>query len=159
KRLYYDALLARYAVEIAEENRQTYEQLLQYNQVRFDQGALPEAELLKVRLERVKLDSSVKEAQLNLKQAVNRLAAPLGDTSFPPRTVAGELDFSGANPSLDSLRQTALSERSDIQAALREIDAAKGRLALENARARSDITPYAGYKRVGVDDTVLVGVS
>ena len=63
KRLYLDALLARYNVEVAEENRATFEQLVQFNQTRFQEGAIPGVELIKVRLERVKFDSSVKQVR------------------------------------------------------------------------------------------------
>jgi cobalt-zinc-cadmium efflux system outer membrane protein len=159
KRLYYDAVRARYDVEMAAENQQTFGQLVQFNQTRFQEGVIPESDLIKVRLERMKFDSALKQAQLNLRQAVIRLAAQLGDATFAQQTVAGDLEFTGANPTLESLRQIALAERADILAAEREVDAAKERLALEQARARPDLNPFVGYKRVGVDDTFLVGVS
>ena len=50
KRLYFDALLARYNVDIAIENRQTFEQLVQFNVARFQQGAIAESEVIKVRI-------------------------------------------------------------------------------------------------------------
>ena len=37
--------------------------------------------------------------------------------------------------------------------------AATERLALERARAKPDISPFAGYKRVGNDNTLLLGVN
>src|SRR4029079_2685221 len=40
KRLYFEALLARYNLEVANENRQTFDQLLQFNQPRFQEGAI-----------------------------------------------------------------------------------------------------------------------
>jgi len=159
KRLYYDAVRARYSVEVAAENQQTFGQLVQFNQTRFQEGVIPESDLIKVRLERMKFDSALKQAQLYLRQALIRLGAQLSNTTFVQQTVAGDLEFTGANPSLESLRQIALTERADIQAARREVDTAKERLALEQARARPDLNPFVGYKRVGIDDTFLVGVS
>ena len=41
----------------------------------------------------------------------------------------------------------------------REVEAAKARVALEQASSRTDLNPYAGYKRVANDNTVLLGVS
>ena len=73
KRLYLEALLARYNVEVAKESRQTFEQLVQFNQARFQEGAIPEVDLIKVRLERVKFDSSVKQAEVSLRQGTIRL--------------------------------------------------------------------------------------
>ncbi len=159
KRLYYDAVLARYDAEVALENRETFEELLRVNQVRFEEGAIPEADLIKVRLERMKFDTALRQAQLNLRQAVIRLLERLGDTEFSRQNVAGDLDFIPANPSLESLRQIALMERPDIQAAMREVDAANERVSLEHARGRPDVTPFLGYKRVASDNTILFGVS
>ena len=159
KRLYYDAVLARYNVEVASENRQTFEQLLQFSQARFQEGAIPEADLIKVRLERIKFDSAVKQAELNLRQAAIRLLERIGESNFARQDVIGEMSFTAANPSLESLRQQALVERPDVQAALREAAAAEERVALERARARPDLTPFVGYKRVAMDNSVLFGVS
>jgi len=159
QRLYYEAVLARYNVEIAGENRQMFGQLLQFNQARFEEGAIPEADLIKVRLERIKFDSALKLAQLNLRQATIRLLERLGESSFTKQDVIGQMNFAAANISLESLRQQALDERPDIQTAMREVNAAEERLALERARARPDVTPFVGYKRVARDNSVLFGVS
>jgi len=159
KRLYYDAVLARYNVEVANENRQTFVQLVQFNQTRFEEGAIPEYELIKVRLERMKVDSALRQAELALRQATIRVLERLGETSLSRRTVAGDLDVIPGVPILDSLRHSALAERPDIQAAAREVDAANERLALEHARAKPDLSPFVGYKRVASDNTVLFGVS
>jgi cobalt-zinc-cadmium efflux system outer membrane protein len=159
KRLYFDALLARYNVEVEVENRQTFEQLLRFNLTRFEEGAIPEVELIKVRLERVKVDSAVKQAEVSLRQAVIRLVEKLGTADITQREVSGELAFRTVSFDLNSLRQTALSERSDVRAATAELNAAQERLALERARGKTDITPFAGYKRVGNDNTLLAGVT
>lgn len=159
KRVYYDAVLSRYNVEVANENRQTFEQLVRFNLTRFQEGAIPEVDLIKVRLERMKFDSAVKQAELRLRQATIRLLERLGETSYARQTVAGDLNFRPANLDRDSLRQVALNERPDVRAAAREIDAANERLALERARAKPDISPFAGYKRIGHDNTLLFGVN
>ena len=159
KRLYYDAVLARYSVEVATENRQTFIQLLELNQTRFQECAIPEADLIKVRLERIKFDSALKQAELNLRQAIIRLLERVGDSNFARQDVAGDMNFTPANPSLESLRQQALAERPDVQAAMREVDAAEERVALEGARARPDLTPFVGYKRVASDNSVLFGIT
>jgi outer membrane protein, heavy metal efflux system len=161
KHLYFDALLARYNVEVTVENRQTFDQLLQFNLTRFQEGAIPEVDLIKVRLERVKFDSSVKQAELSFRQATIRLVEKLGTTNgnFRGQDVSGELNARPIGLDLDSLRQFAVSERSDVRAAVAEVNAAAQRLALERARGKPDISPFAGYKRVGNDNTVLFGVN
>jgi outer membrane protein, heavy metal efflux system len=159
KRLYYDALLARYNVEVANENRQTFEQLVQFNLTRFQEGAIPEIDLIKVRLERMKVDSAVRQAELNYRQAGIRLLEKLGESDYPKPDIRGELDFRIANLDLESLRRLASNERPDVRAAAQEVEAASERLALERARAKPDVSPFAGYKRIGPDNTLLFGVS
>src|SRR5438552_1224407 len=53
----------------------------------------------------------------------------------------------------------AMRERPDVQAAQREVEAAKDRIALEEARGKADISPFVGYKRLADDNTVMVGVN
>jgi cobalt-zinc-cadmium efflux system outer membrane protein len=159
KRMYLEALLARYNVDVAKENRQTFEQLVQFNQSRFQEGAIPEVELIKVRLERVKFDSSVKQTEVKVRQATIRLLEGLAASVSSPAEISGELDFRALTMDITALRESALTERSDIRLANAEVSAAKERLALERGRAKPDITPFAGYKRVGSDNTLLFGVN
>jgi outer membrane protein, heavy metal efflux system len=159
KRLYFQATLARRDIQVASENQQMFQQLVQFNLARFQEGAIPEADLIKVRLERIKFDSALKQAELSLKQAMIRLAENLEDDSVAKRDVTASLDLPLINPNLDSMLEAALRERPDVQAAEREVAAAKERLALEQARAKPDISPWLGYKRVATDDTVWFGVA
>ena len=159
KRLYFQAVLARRDIEVATENRQMFEQLVQFNLARFQQGAIPEADLIKVRLERIKFESALKQAQLSERQAMIRLAENLEDDAVARQQVSASLDLPLIRPELDSLLKIALQERPDVQAGERDVSAAKERLALEEARAKPDVSPFVGYKRVGPDNTVLAGIS
>jgi cobalt-zinc-cadmium efflux system outer membrane protein len=159
KRLYFQAVLAKQDIEVATENRQMFQQLVQLNLARFQEGAIPEADLIKVRLERVKFDSALRQAELSFRQAMIRLAENLEDDSITKRNVAVEADLRLMNPDFNSLLQTALRERPDVQAAERELEAANDRVALENARAKPDVSPWVGYKRLATDNTVMFGVS
>jgi cobalt-zinc-cadmium efflux system outer membrane protein len=159
KRLYFQGVLARYDVTIARENRQTVEQLVQLNLARFQEGAIPEADLIKVRLERIKFDTALQQAELDLRRAMIRLLERLGDSAFPQDEVVGEMDSTLINPDLESLRQAVLRGRPDLQAAEREVNGANERLLLERARSRPDITPFLGYKRLAVDNTLMFGFS
>jgi cobalt-zinc-cadmium efflux system outer membrane protein len=158
KRLYYDALLARYSVDIAMENRQTFEQLVQFNLARFQQGAIAESEVIKVRLERIKFDAAIRQAELIQRQAMIRLLERLGESSFT-KDISGQMDFRTTNADPELLKQTAIVERPDVRASERDLQAANERLLLEQARAKPDITPFVGYKRLASDNTVLFGFS
>jgi outer membrane protein, heavy metal efflux system len=158
KRLYYDALLAKYNVDIAIENRQTFEELVQFNLARFREGAIAESEVIKVRLERIKYDTAIKDAELLRRQAAIRLLGRLGESTFN-KEIGGPMEFRRIDADSELLKQASLLERSDIQAAQRELDAANERLVLEQARAKPDLMPFVGYKRIASDNTVLFGVS
>jgi len=160
KRAYYEAVLARYALFNAMENRSSFDELIKFNKVRFEEGAIAEGELLKVKLERVKFDSAFAQAELGQRQAVIRLLHLLGETDFSRvEAVAGELTFAPINLDLASLKETALQNRADVQAAELAVTLGERRIALEHARNSMDITPFAGVKRVGIDNTLLFGVT
>src|SRR5262245_17411933 len=159
KRLYFQAVLASRAIEVATENRQMFQQLVQLNLARFQEGAIPEADLIKVRLERIKFDSALRQAELSFRQSMIRMAENLEDDDITNRTVAVEPALRLIDRDLPSLIETALRERPDVQAADLEVQAATERLALENARSKPDVAPFVGYKRVGADNTVMFGVA
>jgi outer membrane protein, heavy metal efflux system len=159
KRLYYTALLARYNVEVANDNRQTFEQLVQFNLTRFEEGAIPELDLIKVRLERMKVDSAFRQAELNYRQAGIRLLEKLGESGFSKPDIQGEFNFRAADLQLDAFREFALNERPDVRTAVRDLAAVRERLTLERTRAKPDVSPFVGYKRIGDDNTVMIGVN
>ncbi len=160
KRAYYEAALARQSLDLVLEQRRYFDDLVKFNQVRLEEGAISGSELLKVKLERVKFVSAVAQAQLAARQAGIRLLELLGETNLEtPVTIAGEPGSAPVVVDLASLKQKALSNRPDLQAAERNAMLAERRIALEKARGIPDITPFAGYKRVGVDNTVLFGVT
>ncbi len=160
KRAFYEAALARQSLEIVLEQRRYFDELVRFNQVRLEEGAIAGSELLKVKLERVKFDSAVAQAQLATRQAGIKLLELLGETSLEtPVSIGGELGSGPVVVDLASLKQKALANRPDLQAAERGVRLAERRIELEKARGIPDITPFAGYKRVGVDNTVLFGIT
>lgn len=160
RRAFYEALLARYALELVEEQRGYFGALVQLNQVRLDEGAIAGSELLKVKLERVKFDTVVAQGRLAVRQAGIKLLELLGESNLETAVaVAGEFGTAPVTADLAALREKALQNRPDLQSAARSVTLAERRIALERARGVPDIMPFAGYKRVGVDNTVLFGVT
>jgi cobalt-zinc-cadmium efflux system outer membrane protein len=142
------------------ENRTGFDELIRFNRVRFEEGAIAEGELLKVRLERLKFDAAFSQAELAQRQALIRLLQILGESNFSAtEAVTGELNFAETKLDLVQLKELAIQSRPDVKAAELGVTLAKRRIALEHARNAMDITPFAGYKRVGIDNTVLFGVT
>jgi len=162
KRTYYESVLAGVLLGIEQENRDNFEGLVKFNTVRFEEGYIAEGELLKVRLERTKFDFAVANAQLNLRKAKIRLLELIGDPDFERATkvdVSNTLRVLPVELNLSQLRETALRNRPEIKIAEAELALAQSTIKLERSRAKGELTPYVGYKRVGVDNTVLAGVT
>jgi cobalt-zinc-cadmium efflux system outer membrane protein len=162
KRTYYESVLARVLLEIEQENRDNFEGLVKFNTVRFEEGYIAEGDLLKVRLERTKFDFAVANAQLALRRAKIRLLELIGERDFE-RAVRLEISNRLQAPPVDlnlmQLKETALVNRPEIKVAEAELALAESSIKLERSRAKGEVTPYGGYKRVGVDNTLLAGVT
>jgi len=162
KRTYYESVLANALLGIEQENRDNFEGLVKFNTVRFEEGYIAEGDLLKVRLERTKFDFAVANATLNLRKAKIRLLELIGDPDFERATkvdVSSTLRVPPVELNLSHLKETALVNRPEIKVAEAEVALAQSTIKLERSRAKGEVTPYIGYKRVGIDNTVLAGVT
>lgn len=162
RRSYLEAVLARENLEIARDNRASFEELVRLNTVRLREGDVAEGELIRVRLEKVKFDAGVAAASLAYEQSKVRLLELLGESDFA-RAAALELHsplaFVPAALDLVMLRETALANRPELKAAEAEQALADAMVRMEESRGKGEITPFVGYKRVGLDDTLVAGVT
>ena len=161
KRAFFEALLQRNLLDLAAYIRKDFEELVRFNTARFREGYISEGELLKARLELVKYDAAVRQAGLSRQQANIRLLEMLGERSFekaPVLELRGVMPLSPEPFALPELQRSALVNRKDILAAESEAARAGASVRLERSRAHGEIVPFAGYKRVGPDDTVLAGI-
>lgn len=162
RRTYYETILARTVLNIERENRDNFAELVRFNTARFEEGYIAEGELIRVRLERVKYDSAIAQATLALRQSKIRLLEQLGETQFERAgtlDVTGTLEGRAVTLDLEQLRQSALANRSDIKVAEAEVARAESAFRLERSRAKGEITPFVGYRKVGRDNTVLAGIT
>jgi cobalt-zinc-cadmium efflux system outer membrane protein len=162
KRTYYEAMLARAILGIEQENRDNFEGLLRFTKTRFEEGYIAEGDLIKVRLERIKFDFAVASASLAFRKTKIRLLELVGDTDYERAAridVRSNFDVLNVKIDLARLKDTALANRPEIKVAQAEVARAESVLKLERSQAQGEVTPYVGYKRVGVDNTVLAGVT
>lgn len=162
KRTYHESVLSRALLGIEQENRDNFEGLVQFNKARFEEGYIAEGDLLKVRLERIKFDFAVANAELAFRKAKIRLLELIAEPDFERAAkvdVTSRLQMPTVDLDLVQLREAALTNRPEVKVAEAEVALAESTIKLERSRARGDVTPYVGYKRVGVDNTVLAGVT
>lgn len=162
KRTYYESVMARAILDLEKENRDNFEGLLRFNRTRFEEGYIAEGDLIKVRLERIKFDFQVASSALNFRKAKIRLLELIGDPHFErAENIEVRASFAILDVKIDlaQLKQTALANRPEVKVAEAEIARTESSLKLERSKAKGEITPYAGYKRVGVDNVALAGVT
>jgi len=162
KRSYYESVLARALLAIDQENRDNFEGLVRFNTARFEEGFIAEGDVLKVRLERIRFDFAVANAELAFRKTKIRLLELIGDPDFERAAkmdVSSRLNVPAVNLNLEQLRASAIANRPEVKVAEAEVALAESAIKLERSRARGEVTPYVGYKRVGVDNTVLAGVT
>lgn len=162
KRTYFESVLAAVLLGIEQENRDNFEGLVKFNTVRFEEGYIAEGDLLKVRLERTKFDFAVANAGLAVRKAKIRLLELIGERDFERAVrvdVSSRLQVPPLDLNLMQLKETALVHRPEIKVAEAELALAQSSIKLERSRAKGEVVPYAGYKRVGRDNTVLAGVT
>ena len=162
RRTFYEAVLQRALLGLAEANLTGFEELVRFNTVRLKEGYISEGELIKVRLERIRFESAVAGSRLALRQANIRLLELLGESDYARAAgldVRGALEFRPVALNLAELRQLTLEHRPEIKAAQAAASRAEALVRLERSRGKGEIAPFVGYKRVGVDNTVLAGVT
>jgi outer membrane protein, heavy metal efflux system len=162
RRAFYEVLLAEAVLVLETDNQTNFAELVRYNTVRLEEGEISPAEVLKVRLEKIKYDSATAAARLVFRQAKVKLLELLGETDFSrieQLQVRDKFEFADFATNLAELRSSALENRSNVKVAEAEIARSAAALRLERARAKGEITPYSGYKRVGPDNTAVVGVT
>src|SRR5262245_45876290 len=162
RRGYMEASLARANLEIARENQAGFAELVRLTTVRVKEGDVAEVELMRVRVEQVKFDSAVASASLAYQQAKIRLLELLGESDYAPAVtleLRSPLAYVPVDPELTRLREAALKRRPEIKIAEEEQALAEATLRLEESRGKGEITPFAGYKRLGPDNTLTVGVT
>jgi cobalt-zinc-cadmium efflux system outer membrane protein len=161
RRAFYETVLNRDTLEHATTTLRAFDELVRVTEARFKEGVVAEGELLKVRLERSRLENTVAHAELSLRQAGIRLLDLLGETDFSRAgAVAG--DFTPPVTTIDdvaTLKHEALQQRPSVRAAEHALVLAERRVALERSRNTADVSPFVGLRRVGENSTVLLGIA
>lgn len=162
RRAFYEALAAEAALLLETSNQTNFAELVRYNTVRLNEGEISPGEVLKVRLEKIKYDSAVAAARLAVRQAKVKLLELLGETDFSrieQLAVRERFAFAEFPLDLPELTRTALENRPEIRVAEADLERGQASLRFERARGSGQIEPYAGYKRVGGDNTIVAGVN
>ena len=124
-----DVLQARDNLNLARENLGAFNQIVAINEARARAGDLSDVELLRSQLAQLQFENSVRQAELHLTTAQQKLRLLIGrNPDALPVAAVGELRRDTALVSRESLTEQALQLRPDLQA-----------IALDQARSAAEL--------------------
>jgi cobalt-zinc-cadmium efflux system outer membrane protein len=140
------ALQAKAVWQLARDNLEYYDHLLQISRVRFQAGDIAQIDLDRLELQRTQYESDFQTAGENLQDAKIELLTMLNSrTPADQFDVTGPFDCSDQLLPRDEFRKIALDERPDLKAAIQSIDKAETDHKLAAANGSTDPTFGAWY--------------
>lgn len=143
-----DALAAKASLALAQENLRALNDIVSVNATRVRAGDLAQVELVRSRLAALQFQNAVKQAELRLRAAKNRLQFLIGrqgtQTDFD---IDGELRRESLFGGIEPLREQALRLRPDLLAMMRDQQRSGADLKLQVAGAKADYTIGSEYRR------------
>ena len=156
KQAYWAAAGSRRTLEVLLETAATFELTVRYHEVRVREGAMAEADLLRVRLEGERIALAAASAALEADRARVSLFREMGQSSIPASATYEPIELDDAPP-LGIEPEKALRERIELKLARAAVEQAEANYRLQLAAARPDLTTVVGFKRTEGLNTVLAG--
>lgn len=157
KQAYWAAAGAQRQYAILLETGDTFRQVVEYHELRVREGAMAEADLLRVRLEGERLAIAANAAALEAERTRIQLFREMGRTEFGPVDFADPLEEPAPAPLAVDI-SAALESRPEMQLARLAVEQARAGLRLAEANARPDLDVLFGYKRTAGFNTLLGGI-
>lgn len=141
-----EVLLAKANLTLAQENLQSFRDIVRINEKRVKSGDLAEVELLRVQLAELQFENSARQAELRVSTSKARLQLLLGRTraNFD---VTGELRRDESPLELEALQEQARKLRPDVQALARDQARSLAEVRLQLAQGIVDYTVGTEYRR------------
>ncbi len=153
---YWIAAGARRVHQLLLDDARTLEGVVEYHRVRVREGAMAEADLIRVRLEAQRMAVTVNLANLDAERGRIHLQREMGETAFDPVTLSDAVDRADRPP--DAGLEQALRERAEIRLAQAAVRQAMANQRLQTVNAKPNVDVLFGYKRTAGFDTMIGGV-
>lgn len=154
---YWDAVGAKAREKMLREAYQNLDAVTEYHRVQVREGAMAEADLLRVELEEQKILLLANAAGVDAQKALIVLQREMGRNSIEALELDLPIDQSAPGVPAANLDR-ALEQRAEAQLARQIIEVAGAQLQLEGALAKPNVDGVTGYKRSKNFDTVIWGV-
>lgn len=148
KRKYYQVLLTRALLDLANQNEKTFEEILKHTAELVQLGEIAGLDLTRLEVEKLKFDTDLANSQRDYEVALRDLRVTLGgDYRTMNVETVGSLDYQPYVFSLADLRDKSLAARPDLKAAQLTERAADASIRLQNAQRIPDLTLGAGISQ------------
>lgn len=138
-------LEAKAVVELAKQELDYYDHIIDISDERFKKGDLAEVDFERIDLQRVQYESDLQAADVNLRTAKIQLLQLLNDrTPIEQFDVDGPFAFTDQLEPLQQMQQAALDSRPDLRAALQSVQQAETNHKLAIANGSTDPT-FGGW--------------
>jgi outer membrane protein, heavy metal efflux system len=158
KRAYWRALAAERTQSLLRENLDGMQAMVEYHAARVSEGAMAEADLLRVELERERLEIDTTAATMEAERARIDLFREMGSTDYTTVIWSDDLELA-VLPELNRSLDFALENRQEVLQAKAMVDQALANERFERAAARSNLDFIGGYKRTSGNDTAVLGIT
>lgn len=158
---YWSAVGAERLRDVLKSSLDNYEQTVQYHRDRVREGALAEADLIRIDLEKEQVAVQYRNAAQDAIRARLELQREIADPSFSlaGETLTGSLTVTPDAAAVALIEEAAIREkRADLRLGTQIIEQTKAAVRLETANARPDPEVLFGYKRTSGFNTVIAGV-
>ncbi len=153
KQAYWFAAGAQRIHDLLVESQKNFQQIIEYHEARVREGAMAEADLIRVRLEGERLAVAANAALLEAERARIHLLREMGQNEFPETALADPLEGAAPGPAGDA--QAALEQRPEMKLAKAAVEQTGANLRLQHAVGRPNLEALLGYKRTaGLDATI-----
>ena len=156
---FYAAAMAAVRVDALTDVRTWLDSLVRYTQVRVNEGAAAEVDLIRLQVEHLRTETDLAMALADAARARALLAVAVGLDSFTVDLTSDTVCNCPPPPSRDALLAMARVRRPEILAADARVAAAQSGVSLERTRFLRDVGVMAGVKTMGGERSMVTGVS
>jgi len=153
-------LVAKAALQVAQDNLDSYRKTLDLSKIRLDAGDISKSDYERIDLQLAEFESDYQNAKLQLVQASDSLQLLMGvQKPSDDFDITGPLLPPELSVTLAQIEQEALAARPDYTAARQSVSLADANVKLADADAKVDPTLGGEYERVGVYNSAGFQVS
>ncbi|HUB18803.1 MAG TPA: TolC family protein [Acidobacteriaceae bacterium] len=151
KDAFVNMLAAKAALQVAQDNLDSYRRTVDLSKVRLDAGDISKTDYERIDLQLAEFESDYDNARLDFVQASDSLQLLMGiDQPSSTFAIAGSLEPPAITPKLTQIQQQALAARPDYLAAQQSVTLADANVKMADADGTVDPTLGGEYERVGV---------